>query len=150
MEKEIMRLPYYGLTFLIGIVLTVHLAMNGKVGAVLDNPRVGNALFWCVGAVAALLIGLSGWHADALKPLRDVNPVLLGAGVLGASLVFGIAFLIPRIGAAKLTLIMLAGQILGGLVLSHFGWLGSPKNPVSARNVVGALVMFVGVILATR
>jgi transporter family-2 protein len=144
-----MKLPYYGLTFLIGIVLTVHLAMNGKVGAVLDNPRVGNALFWSVGAFAALLIGLSGWQAGALKPLHDVNPVLLGAGVLGASLVFGIAFLIPRIGATKLTLIMLAGQILGGLVLSHFGWLGSPKDPVSLRTIVGALVMFVGVILAT-
>jgi transporter family-2 protein len=144
-----MKLSYYALTFLIGIVLTVHLAMNGKVGAVLDNPRVGNALFWCIGAVMAVLIGLSGWQAGALKPLRDVNPVLLCAGLLGASLVFGIAFLIPRIGAAKLTLIMLAGQILGGLVLSHFGWLGSPRNPVSTRNILGALVMFAGVILAT-
>jgi transporter family-2 protein len=44
---------------------------------------------------------------------------------------------------------MLAGKILGGLVLSHFGWLGSPKNPVSARNIMGALVMFAGVYLAT-
>jgi transporter family-2 protein len=124
--------------------------MNGKVGAVLDNPRVGNALFWCIGAVMAVLIGLSGWQAGALKPLRDVNPILLCAGLLGASLVFGIAFLIPRIGAAKLTLIMLAGQILAGLVLSHFGWLGSPKNPVSTRNILGAVVMFVGVLLATQ
>ncbi len=145
-----MKLPYYALTALIGIVLTVHLAMNGKVGAVLDNPRVGNALFWCIGAVTALLIGLSGWSAGALKPLRDINPVLLCAGVLGACLVFGIAFLIPRIGAAKLTLIMLAGQILGGLVLSHFGWLGSPKEPVSVRSLVGTLIMFAGVFLATQ
>ena len=145
-----MKLSYYALTFLIGIVLTVHLAMNGKVGAVLDNPRVGNALFWCIGAVMAVIIGLSGWQAGALKPLRDVNPILLCAGLLGASLVFGIAFLIPRIGAAKLTLIMLAGQILAGLVLSHFGWLGSPKNPVSTRNILGAVVMFVGVFLATQ
>lgn len=144
-----MKLPYYGLTFLIGIVLTVHLAMNGKVGDALNNPRVGNALFWCVGALTAIVIGLSGWQAGALKPLRDVNPILLCAGILGACLVFGIAFLIPRIGAAKLTLIMLAGQILGGLVLSHFGWLGSPKNPISARAIMGTLVMFAGVILAT-
>src|SRR6185437_10487464 len=76
-----MKLSYYALTFLIGIVLTVHLAMNGKVGAVLDNPRVGNALFWCIGAVMAVLIGLSGWQAGALKPLRDVNPILLCAGL---------------------------------------------------------------------
>ena len=144
-----MKLPFYGLTFLIGIMLTVHLAMNGKVGAALDNPRVGNALFWCIGAVMAVLIGLSGWQAGALKPLRDVSPVLLIAGAIGATLVFGIAFLIPRIGAAKLTLIMLAGQILGGLVLSNYGWLGSAKEPISIRAIAGTLIMFVGVVLAT-
>lgn len=144
-----MKLPFYGLTFLIGIVLTVHLAMNGKVGDALNNPRVGNALFWCVGALTAIVIGLSGWQAGALRPLRDINPILLGAGILGACLVFGIAFLIPRIGAARLTLIMLSGQILAGLVLSHFGWLGSPRNPISARAITGTLVMFAGVILAT-
>jgi len=144
-----MKVYYYALTMLIGVVLTVHLAMNGKVGAAIDNPRVGNALFWCIGAVTALLIGLSGWRSDALSPLKTVNPMLLGAGILGACLVFGIAFLIPRIGAIRLTLIMLFGQIIGGLVLSHFGWLGSPHEPVSARKLVGTLVMFAGVYLAT-
>ena len=118
-------------------------------GAVLSNPRVGNALFWCIGAAAALLIGLSGWDAGALKPLRDVSPLLLTAGAIGACLVFGIAFLIPKIGASKLTLIMLAGQIVGGLFLSHYGLLGSPREPISLRSLLGTLVMFAGVILAT-
>jgi transporter family-2 protein len=36
------------------------------------------------------------------------------------------------------------------MVLSHFGWLGSPTRPVSVTNVVGALVMVGGVMLATR
>ena len=144
-----MKLPFYALTLLIGIVLTVHLAMNGKVGATLNNPRVGNALFWSVGAVAALLIGLSGWESGALGPLRNVSPLLLTAGAIGACLVFGIAFLIPRIGAGRLTLIMLGGQILGGLFLSHYGELGSPREPVSLRSLLGTLVMFAGIVLAT-
>ena len=143
-----MKLPFYALTLLIGIVLTVHLAMNGKVGATLNNPRVGNALFWSVGAVAALLIGLSGWESGALGPLRNVSPLLLTAGAIGACLVFGIAFLIPRIGAGRLTLIMLGGQIVGGLFLSHYGLLGSPREPVSLRSLLGTLVMFAGIVLA--
>ena len=137
-----MKLPYYGLTFLIGIVLTVHLAMNGKVGAVLDNPRVGNALFWCVGAVAALLIGLSGWQAGALKPLRDAQPRAAGRWSSGCLLVFGIAFLIPRIGAAKLTLIMLSGHqdSRGPRSLSNFGWLGFAEGTLSrCRNIRGSV-----------
>ena len=144
-----MKLPYYALTMVIGILLTVHLAMNSKVGSVLNNARVGNALFWCVGAAAALVIGLSGWHGGALAPLREASPILLTAGAIGACLVFGIAFLIPQIGAANLTLIMLAGQIVGALALSHFGLLGSPRQPITLRSVIGAVIMFVGVFLAT-
>ena len=55
-----MRAYVYALTVFLGIILTVHLSMNGKVGAVIGNPRVGNMLFWCIGAVMAILIGASG------------------------------------------------------------------------------------------
>jgi len=145
-----MKLQLYGLTLLFGIVLTVHLAMNGAVGAALVNPRVGNALFWCIGAVAALVIGATGWQAGALDGLRGVNPILLTAGAIGACLVFGIAWLIPQIGAGSVMIGLIAGQVLGGMVLSHFGWLGSPVQPVSPSNLFGAVVMLAGVWLSTR
>ena len=145
-----MKIQFFLLTALLGVVLTVHLAMNGKVGAVLNNARVGNALFWCIGAVAAVAIGLSGWKSGALGPLNQVNPVLLTAGALGACLVFAIAWLVPQIGAGNLMLTLLAGQVLGGLVLSHFGWLGSPVQPVTLIKAAGAVVMFAGVFLTTK
>lgn len=145
-----MKAQLYLLTIVLGIVLTVHLAMNGKVGAVLSNPRVGNAVFWCIGAAMAVLIGLSGWQTGALSGLKGMNPLLLTAGALGAGLVFAIAWLIPQIGAGPMTLYLLAGQITGAMVLSHFGWLGSPVQPITAMSAVGALVMFAGVVLATR
>jgi transporter family-2 protein len=145
-----MKAQLYLLTIALGIVLTVHLAMNGKVGAVLSNPRVGNALFWCIGAAMAVVIGLSGWQSGALNGLKGMNPLLLTAGALGACLVFAIAWLIPQIGAGPMTLYLLAGQITGALVLSHFGWLGSPVQPITMMTALGAVVMFAGVVLATR
>ena len=39
---------------MLGVVLSVHLAMNAQVGAILNNPRMGNAIFWCIGAVTAI------------------------------------------------------------------------------------------------
>jgi transporter family-2 protein len=145
-----MKAYLYVLTMFLGVVLTVHLGMNGKVGALLGNPRVGNAVFWCIGAVWALVIGFSGWQTGALAGLRQVHPLLLTAGAIGASLVFAIAWLIPQIGAGTMTIYLLAGQIVGGLVLSHFGWLGSPVQPINAMNALGAAIMLAGVILATR
>ena len=65
-----MRTPLLLLSMFLGVVLTVHLAMNGAVGAALNNPRVGNALFWVIGAVTAIVIGATGWQAGALSGLE--------------------------------------------------------------------------------
>jgi len=144
-----MKISLYLFTIFLGVILAVHLSMNGKVGSVLNNARVGNALFWCIGAAGAVLIGLTGWQAGALQPLKQVHPLLLTAGILGASLVFAIAWLIPRAGAGPVMITLLAGQVIGGLVMSHFGWLGSPVQPITWMKVVGVLVMIGGVTLAT-
>ncbi len=144
-----MKAPLLLFTIFLGIVLAVHLAMNGKVGASLNNPRVANALFWCVGALAAIVIGATGWKSGAFDGLKDVNPFLLTAGAFGACLVFAIAWLIPQVGAGAVMITLIAGQVLGGMIMSHFGWLGSPIKTVSLTNLLGAAVMIAGVVLAT-
>jgi len=144
-----MRISDYALAIFLGVILAVHLAMNGKVGSALGNPRVANALFWCIGATAAVIIGATGWRSGALTGLRNVHPALFTAGVLGACLVFAIAWMVPRVGAQSMFITLIAGQVLGGMVLSHFGWLGSPIQRVSLLNLFGAAVMFGGVLLAT-
>lgn len=144
-----MKAHLYVLTMLLGVVLAVHLAMNGKVGSVLNNARVGNALFWCIGAVGAIAIGLTGWRGGALDPLKDVPPILLTAGVLGACLVFAIAWLIPQVGAGPVMITLLAGQVLGGLLMSHYGWLGSPVQPITIAKLAGVAIMIGGVAIVT-
>jgi transporter family-2 protein len=105
------------LSMFLGVVLTVHLAMNGMVGAAINNPRVGNAVFWCIGAVMAVIIGSTGWQSGALA------------------------------GIGPFTYALLAGQIISAMVLSHYGWLGSPKQPVTPMGIAGAIVLVIGVIL---
>ena len=144
-----MKLPFFALTLFLGIVLAVHLAMNGKVGAEINNPRVANAVFWCIGAVTAVIIGLTGWKAGALAPLKDVNFLLLTAGALGAMLVFAIAFLIPRVGAGTLFITLLAGQVITGMVMSHFGWLGSEVEPITLIKALGVVLMIGGAAIVT-
>jgi transporter family-2 protein len=133
----------------LGIILALHLSMNGKVGASIGNPRVGNALFWCIGAFTAVLIGATGWQPNALSGLRGINPWLLTAGALGACLVFAIAWLLPGVGARVMFISLIAGQVLGGMIISHFGWLGSPVQRTTPQNFIGAIIMLAGVALAT-
>lgn len=144
-----MRLHLFVGILLLGVVLAVHLAMNGRVGNAMDNARVANALFWTIGAVTAIIVGLTGWEQGVLSHLRDINPLLLTAGAMGAMLVFAIAWMIPRMGAGPVFILLLTGQVVGSLLMSHFGWLGSPQEPISLVQGIGALLMIAGAAVAT-
>ena len=144
-----MRAAFYFLGLFLGVVLALHLAMNGKVGAIIGNPRVANAFFWSVGAFAAIVIGFTGWQPGVLGNLRHVHPALLIAGAIGACLVFAIAWMLPQVGARGVFITLIAGQVLGGMIFSQFGWLGSPVQRVTLINTVGALMLLGGAYLAT-
>lgn len=144
-----MKAIYYFFGIFLGVVLTLHMAMNGEVGAAIKNPRVANAFFWSVGAFAALIIGATGWQPGALGNLKQVNPLLLVAGGIGACLVFAIAWMLPQVGARGMFITLITGQILAGMVFSQFGWLGSPVQRVSVVNAVGAALLLGGAYLAT-
>ena len=144
-----MKIYLFGLTLLIGVVLSLHLSMNAQVGSILKNPKAGNAIFWTIGGITAILIGLTSWDTSVFGALKEVPVWLLTAGVMGAALVFGIAWIIPQIGAGTAFVVMIAGQVITGMVLSHFGVLGSPVEPISLMKVLGVLLLIGGAALVT-
>ena len=143
-----MKLPFFIFVVVLGIIVAIHLAMNARVGEIMANPRVANAVVWTIGAVMAIIVGLTGWEAGVLGGLKNVHPLLLTAGALGACLVFAIAWSIPQVGAGNFFIILLAGQVIGGLVMSHFGWL-SAHEPISLMQMGGAVLMVAGAAIAT-
>ena len=69
---------------------------------------------------------------------------------MGALLVFAIARAVPEVGAGPFFVLLIAGQVLSALVVSHFGWLGSPVAPITMMKAAGALIMIVGVYLTKK
>ena len=124
-----MKLQLYLLTAVIGLVLAVHLAMNSQMGQIMQNPRMSNAIFWTIGCIVALIIGLTAWDGAAWQRLSSVPWFLLTAGAIGSCLVSLVAWLIPPIDAGPIMILMIVGQITGGLILTHFGCLAHPYNP---------------------
>lgn len=137
------------LTLVIGVVLSLHLSMNAQVGAILKNPRMGNAIFWTIGGITAIIIGLTSWDAEVFTMLKEVPVWLLTAGAMGAALVFGIAWVIPQIGAGTAFVLLIAGQVITGMVFSHFGILGSPVEPMTMLHALGVLLLIAGASLVT-
>jgi transporter family-2 protein len=144
-----MKVHLIAIMLLIGFVLSLHLAMNAQVGALLKNPKMGNAIFWVIGGVTAILIGVTSWDSEVFSRLKEVSPWLLTAGAMGAALVFGIAWAIPQIGAGPAFVLMITSQIITGMVFSHYGWLGSPVQPISLIKILGVLMLVGGAGIVT-
>lgn len=144
-----MKIYLIALMLIIGFVLTLHLAMNSQVGAILKNPRMGNAIFWVIGGITAVIIGLTDWDPAVFSRLKEVPLWLLTAGIMGGALVFGIAWTMPKLGAGNAFVLMIAGQVISGMIFSHFGLFGSPVEPISIAKLGGALLLVAGAATVT-
>jgi len=144
-----MKAPLIALMLLIGFILTLHLAMNSQVGIILKNQKMGNAMFWTIGAITAIIIGLTGWDPAVFTRLKEVPLWLLTAGVMGGLLVFGIAWTMPQLGAGPAFVLLIAGQVISGMIFSHFGLLGSPVEPISMVKIVGVVLLISGAAIVT-
>ena len=144
-----MKAPLIALMLLIGFILTLHLAMNSQVGIILKNQKMGNAMFWTIGAITAIIIGLTGWDPAVFTRLKEVPLWLLTAGVMGGLLVFGIAWTMPQLGAGTAFVLLIAGQVISGMIFSHFGLLGSPVEPISMVKIVGVVLLISGAAIVT-
>jgi bacterial/archaeal transporter family-2 protein len=70
---------------------------------------------------------------------------LFGAAYLGASIV-----LVPRVGAATTIALVVAGQLVCSLALDHYGLLGVPHQALTPVRILGAALLFAGVLLIRR
>jgi transporter family-2 protein len=44
---------------------------------------------------------------------------------------------------------MIAGQVISGMIFSHYGLLGSPVEPISMLKVLGVLLLVAGAGIVT-
>ena len=68
-------------------------------------------------------------------------------GLLGATFVTSAVVLAPRLGAATLVAAVVAGQMVGSLLLDHYGVVGYPQHSLSIERVTGGMLVMTGVAL---
>jgi transporter family-2 protein len=71
-------------------------------------------------------------------------------GLLGASLLLGAIVVGPRLGAATLIALLLAGQLSAAVLFDHFGVLGFSAKAISLPRVLGIALIGLGVFLVRR
>jgi hypothetical protein len=71
-------------------------------------------------------------------------------GLFGAIYIVLAIALLPRLGAASLIALVVAGQMLASAVFDHFGLLGLAQHPATPSRLLGAVLIVAGVVLIRR
>ncbi|PZP57874.1 MAG: EamA-like transporter family protein [Azospira oryzae] len=146
-----MDVVLHALALLIGALMPVQVGINTSLRALLGDPLLAGLVNMVVGLVCVLLVLMLlrvPWPtaaAMASVPAWGWLGGAIGAAVVVVSLVAG-----PKLGAATLFVLVVAGQIAASMLLDHFGVLGYPVRPMSVLRIVGALMLIAGVVLIVK
>jgi bacterial/archaeal transporter family-2 protein len=138
---------YVLFALLAGAMLPLQFGINAQLAEWVGGSVRAALVSFVVGAVALFFAALTtvrdGWPERA----GDAPWWIWIGGLLGAFYVLGSIVTAPKLGAATLVALILAGQAIASLLVDHFGWVGFEEHPITAVRVVGVLLLAGGVAL---
>jgi transporter family-2 protein len=142
------------------ILIILFVGLLGGVAVGLQSP-LASLISQRLGMLESIFIVHIGGAAFALLPLlflgggklsqwRSLPWYALVAGIFGLVVIAAISYMIPRIGIASGTIAIVAGQILIGTLLDHFGLLGAAVRPLDFTRLFGLGVVLLGLWLTVK
>jgi transporter family-2 protein len=132
------------LAVLMGIIMSIYLPMNSSVSKYLGSPITANVTFFLVALFTSIVIFFVFGEFHSIAHIKEVPVYLYFTGFISAFIILGTTFLIPYLGARRFFILVVAGQILMAVLVSHLGILESPKDVVTIKKIVGAFLVIFG------
>lgn len=142
------------------VIFIILIGLAGGVAVGLQSP-LASMISQRLGVMESIFILHIGGAIMALVPLlfygggklwnwRSVPWYALGAGIFGLVVIGAVSYMIPRIGVAASITTIVAGQLLVGTILDHFGMLGAAERSLDPTRVLGLIIVMVGVWLTVK
>jgi transporter family-2 protein len=135
------------ITLLMGALLPIQAALNGKLMRTFGHPVIGATISFLTGTIALLVYAFSIQANVKLSLVRETSWYHWVGGLIGAFYVTGIIVLIPRLGAGLAFALIVSGQLLMSALMDQYGWLGLPVNGLTPQKAIGFLLLVLGVFL---
>lgn len=120
-----------------------------QLATIVGNPVQATTVAFFVATMALLLfctcLGKTQLIGKACS--RQYPWWMWAGGLCGAVIVFGNAWLVPKVGVGVFSMALLVGQLALSMLMEHLGWLGAPRKRIAWFQVLGILLMLAGVAL---
>ncbi|MCT1408785.1 DMT family transporter [Corynebacterium accolens] len=135
------------LGILAGLVLPIQTLVNTRLRASTGTPFSSSMISFAVGTVTLLIVAIAvtGGNYGIAQAFNEPLWIWSG-GLLGVVALTGNILLFPHLGAVQTVVLPIAGQVIMGLIVDHFGLFESPQSSLTAVRAIGAIIVLIGVI----
>ena len=137
--------------FIFGFCPPIQTAINSALGQHLHSSIMASLISFTVGTIVLFILTLIFNKSLKVATFNNkqgkLKPIYFIGGILGVIFVTTNIILMPHLGAALTTIIVMLGQMLMGIVIDHFGLLGTNVNKVTPRKISGIIAIMIGIIL---
>jgi transporter family-2 protein len=139
---------FYALALGAGVSVVTQQILNGSLRESLGSPAWAGLASYAGGLLTMIVAVIA--LAEPVPSFRVVAGVSWWAwsgGLFGGIFILLAILLLPKLGAATLFALVIAGQVLAAVALDHFGVLGLTPHPISMARLAGAVLLIAGVFL---
>ena len=129
--------------------MSIYLPMNSSVARYLGSSIAAAVTFFVVALITSVLIFILSGEYSSIAKIGHVPAYLYLAGFISSFIIVGTTFLIPKIGARTFFIMLLSGQILMAIIVSHFGIMESHRDTITLKKILGATLVIAGAFLST-
>ena len=138
------------LAIVAGVLMAIQAPTNAMLGKAAGSPVMAAFISFLVGSVALAAYLLLSSTRVAFSGFRGLPWYVWAGGLYGAFFVAVAAFAAPRLGVGVLLTAVIAGQLVGALLLDHFGLIGLERHPVNLTRLAGVTLVLVGAVIVWR
>jgi bacterial/archaeal transporter family-2 protein len=137
------------LGILCGTLIALQAPINAALGRALGQSVAAAAVSFVAGSVVLVAVSWALAQAQGAAIAWRAPPVwmLVTGGLLGAAYVTAVIVLTPKLGAAAMMALVVAGQLLAGLALDHMGAFELAVREISFGRVAGVVLLLAGALL---
>jgi len=136
---------------LIGLVGGIAVAVQASLAGIITQHLgiLENALVVFGGGFLVALVLILLNQGGKIKSLGSLPWYAFLAGPLGIVIITSIGYVTPRIGLAGTLTLIVASQLIIGVIFDHYGWLTAIR-PLDISRLLGILLLFVGTWIVLR
>ena len=142
-----MKFAYLIAAFLIGMSFSLQPAINAAAARVLGSPVSAAALSVAITLIALLILMPVFGASISAGSLTSLPWWVIFGGLIGAAVVAGGAAIAPITGAALFFVCLIAGQLVGSVVVDTSGAFGMAVRELSMTKIAGVALALGGVVL---